>query len=83
MSRKKEKKTRFGSYTRVDGCLDRHEGVSGSEKLHLCLNLRCVANHAFEALHLKDTEAVDQTDGEDHFKLGECLETAEDDVHSG
>lgn len=45
-------------------------------------NLRCVSDHVLEALHFKDTVAGDQTDREDHLKLGKCLETAEDNVHS-
>lgn len=31
---------------------------------------------------MKDTEAVGQTDREDHLKLGKFLKTAEDDVNT-
>lgn len=52
------------------------------EKGHGGSNLRRVSDHVFEALHLKGTEMVGQTDGEDHLKLGKFLEAAEDNVHS-
>lgn len=45
-------------------------------------NLRCASDHVFEALHLKDTDVVGQTDREDHLKFGKFLQTAEDNVHS-
>lgn len=46
-------------------------------------NSPCASDQVPEALHLEDAEPVAQTDGKVHLKLSQCLETAEDDDHSG
>lgn len=45
-------------------------------------NSRCGSNPVSEALHVKKIEMVAHTNREDHLKLGELLQTAEDDVNS-
>lgn len=45
-------------------------------------NSRCCSNPVSEALHVKNIEMVAHTNREDHLKLGELLQTAEDDVNS-